>query len=203
MGIPTASELDALISPEWKIRTGQGPTTYLYEKLCCKVTGIPPDSFGTFAMEQGVVLEQEAIPFFSGVYDMEVEKVGFITTDDGNFGASPDGLIGTDGGIEAKCPHPDTHLKWLMEGGVPKEHLAQVHGSMYATGRSWWYFLSYSRQFPAIVIRVERDEEIQKAIHCAVSGFTANFNEKHAKIRAMRDAENAVKQAAYNAKGQP
>ncbi len=199
MGIPTASELDSLISPEWKTRTGKGPTTYLYGKLCCKVTGIHPEDFSSFAIEQGSILEHEAIPFFSGVYDMPVQRVGFITTDDGRFGASPDGLIGEEGGIEVKCPRPDTHLKWLMEGGVPAEHIAQVHGSMFATNRRWWYFLSYSRQFPALVIRVERDEKIQASIRSAVEAFYEKFDSAYAKIKAMRDEDNAIKDAAYNA----
>jgi len=84
-----------------------------------------------------------------------------------------------------------------MEGKLPKDYAAQVHGSLYVTGRKWWWFLSYSRQFTPFLIRVERDEEIQMAIGKAIRIFNYNFHGKLEKITAMRDAENAAKNAAY------
>lgn len=202
LGIPTASEFDSLISPEWKARTGEGPRTYLYEKVCAKILGFAPEA-SSWAMEQGSLLENEAIPYFEFTTGIKVDRVGFCTTDDGRIGCSPDGLIGDDGGIEAKCPQPAHHLRYLAEGVVPKAYLAQVHGSMYVTGRPWWYFLSYSRQFPALVLRVERDPVIQDAIHAAIQPFLARFDELHARIKALRDSENAQKTAAYEAANQP
>ena len=201
LGIPTASELDALITPLWKLRTGEGPETYLYQKLTERVLGFPQTDASSWAMEQGTILEGEAIPLYEGVFDVTVQRVGFITTDDGRFGCSPDGLIGDDNGIEVKCPQPKTHLKYLLEGGVPKDYLAQVHGAMYATGRPRWTFLSYSRQFPPLIVHVERDEAIQTAIAAALDKFKSAFDAKLTQIRAMKDADNAEKQAAYEAKG--
>lgn len=195
MGIPTASEMDALVSPTWKVRTGEGPTTYLYQKLCCAVTGIPPDDFQSFAMGQGSILEHEAIPWLEFTHEVKVTKAGFCTTDDGRVGYSPDGLIGNDGILEVKCPRPETHLKYIMEGGVPAQYLAQVHTGLLVTGRSWGKFVSYSRQFPALVVRVERDEKIQGVLHDAINQFYDKFNPAMKKIIAMRDAENATQQA--------
>ena len=194
-GIPTASEFDSLISPEWKARTGQGPTTYLYGKVCEKLLGFSADGGGSFAMQNGSILEIEARPYFAFTHDIEVKTVGFCTTDDGRIGCSPDGLIGEDGGIEIKCPEPQTHLRYLMEGGVPKDYQAQVHGSMLVTGRPWWIFLSYSRQFPALIVKVQRDEAIQKALRGALDAFLGRFDEAMGKITALRDAERAVKAA--------
>lgn len=196
LGIPTASEFDALISPEWKIRTGQGPQTYLYQKLTEKLLGFATEA-SSFAMEQGSILEHEAVPWFEFTHDTQVKRVGFCTTDDGRFGCSPDGLLGEDGGIEIKCPQPATHLRYLMEGVVPKEYLAQVHGSMWVTGRSWWKFASYSRQFPPMVLHVNRDEEIMDTMDQALENFSSKFQAAYAKIKSMRDTENASKEAAY------
>ena len=198
MGIPTASELDALVSPTLKIRTGEGPQTYLYQKLCCAVTGIPPDDFQSFAMGQGSILEHEAVPWFEFTHEAKVERVGFCTTDDGRVGCSPDGLLGSDGGIEIKCPRPETHLKYLLEGTVPTQYLAQIHTSMLVTGRRWWNFLSYSRQFPALLLRVEYSQEWQDTIRKALDGFYEKFTPAFQKITAMRDSENSAKEAAYN-----
>lgn len=204
LGIPTASEFDALITPEWKIRTGAGPETYLYSKLCEKVLGFAPEA-GAWAMEQGVILEQEARPFFEFTRETPVRVVGFCTTDDGRIGCSPDGLIGNNGGIEIKCPQPHTHLRYLLQGTLPKEYAAQVHGSMLVAGRDWWYFMSYSRQFPPLILRVERDERICHQIGNSLEQFLEKFDAALARITAMRDEVNEKKQAEYiaNAADQP
>lgn len=186
LGKPTASEFDALISPLWEIRKGEGPKTYLYNKLTERLLGRPLDDGNSFAMEQGSILESEAIPFYEFSNDVRVTRVGFCTTDDGRIGCSPDGLIGEDGGIEVKCPKPETHLKYLMQGGVPKEYRAQVYGSMLVTGRKWWKFMSYSRQFPALVVHVERDEEIMATMQEALDGFLTAFDIGMERIAALK-----------------
>ncbi len=200
LGLPTASEFDQLITPLWKIKTGEAPKSYLYQKICEKFMGAFADGGSSFAMQNGSIMEHEAIPWFSFTHELPVQRVGFCTTDDGRIGCSPDGLIGDDGGIEVKCPSPTTHLRYWVEGVLPKEHAAQVHGSMYVTGRKWWYFLSYSRQFPAVVIRVERDEEIQARIHEALTLFLHDYDQLHDKLRAIKGSENAAAQAAYDAR---
>jgi hypothetical protein len=197
LGIPTASEFDALISPEWKIRVGQGPQTYLYRKICERVLGFASDGGSSFAMGQGSILEHEALPWFEFTHDATVQRVGFCTTDEGTVGCSPDGLIGEEGGIEIKCPQPETHLKFIIDGILPKDHAAQVHGSMFVTGRKWWNFLSYSRQFPPFLIRVDRDEKIQAAIGEALAGFLPKLEAGVAKISAMKNTENEIRAAEY------
>lgn len=198
MGLPTASEFDSLVTPEFKPRTGQTPETYLYTKLVEKLLGFAPD-FSAFAVEQGVILEQEAKPYYELTFDTPIQSVGFCTTDDGRIGCSPDGLIGCDGGIEIKCPQPAQHLRYLFDGGVPKDYLAQVHGSMLVTGRPWWMFMSYSRQFGPLVVKVERDERIQSLLRAALDAFLVKFDEKMESIRRMREEDPviAAKRAEY------
>lgn len=187
----TCSELDSLISPEWKVRTGQGPETYCIEKVTEKLIGQPLDleQLGSFAMTQGNLLEAEAIPWLAFTQNIKVDRVGFITTDDESMGCSPDGLIGEDGGLEVKCPLAQTHIRYLLDGQVPKQYLAQVHGSMYVTRRKWWLFMSYSRQFPKLIVRVERDESIQAKIHAAVEAFKESFTEKLNRINELKSRE--------------
>lgn len=200
LGLPTASEFDELITGEWKARTGKGVETYFYRKLAERVLGFPLMDASAWAMEQGAILEGEAIPFFEGVYDTPIHRVGFITSDDGKVGCSPDGLIGKDSGIEIKCPQPQTHLRYLLEGIVPKEYEAQVHGSMFVTGRPEWKFMSYSRQFPPLILTVKRDEEIQAVLKKCTDSFNARMDVAFGKIKAMKDAENARRQKDYDAK---
>lgn len=187
LGIPTASEFDALITPLWKVKTGEGPQTYLCKKIVEKVCRhIDEDFGGGFAMEQGSILEHEAVPWYEFQYDTKIQRVGFCTTDDGRAGCSPDGLIGVDGGIEIKCPLPHTHLKYLMAGTLPADHAAQVHGGMYVTGRKFWKFVSYHRKFPALVLHVERNEAIQAAIGAALNGFHAAFDKQLAQLAKLK-----------------
>lgn len=171
-GIPTASEFDALVSPEGKIRTGETPKTYLHKKLAEKWQGGPLAGFNTFDMDVGTIVEGEALPWYEFEHGVSFEKVGFITSDNGQFGCSPDGWNSKEQfGIEIKCPAVHTHVGYLLGGKLPKDYIAQVQGSMFVTGAQQWKFLSYCRHFPQLVLTVERDEEFQEALGQALSDF--------------------------------
>jgi hypothetical protein len=197
LGVVTASEGDALISPLWTIRKGEGVETYVCRKLCEKFLGWAPDTGGTWEMDQGNLIETIALPWFAFTHDVEPRRVGFCLSDDGRTGCSPDALIGDDCGLELKAPQPPTHLKYLLRDEVPPEYRAQVHFSMFVTGRPKWIFCSFSRQLPALVVHVQRDEGVQAAIHEAVAGFYAKFDPAYAKLCAARDAENALRKSEY------
>lgn len=169
-GIPTASELGSLITDKGAIRTGETPKSYRARKLAEKWLGRPLHSFGGGVLEQGSVLEDEAIPWFEATHRRSVQRVGFITTDDDTFGCSPDGLIHLRG-LEIKCPQPENHVKWLLAEEVPPEHVLQCQGGIYATGLDAWTFVSYCRGFPALVVDVEKDSELQDTICKAVADF--------------------------------
>ncbi len=176
-GIPTASEMDALITPKFKVKEGDGPKTYLAKKVAEKWQGGPLPAFQGFDMEQGQILESEAIPWFELTFDTTVNRVGFITTDDGRAGCSPDGLLTTDCGLELKCPKAETHVGYLLRGVLPEDYVIQVHASMFITGFKQWKFLSYRRGFPQLVLTIERDEEYQEVIAEALDLFTQKFDE--------------------------
>ena len=55
---------------------------------------------------------------------------------------------------------------------------------MYVTGRSKWFFLSYRREFPQLVVEVKRDEEICKRIHAILTDFYAEFDKALATLKA-------------------
>lgn len=178
IGVPTASELDALVSPTWKLRTGQTPSSYVARKLAERWVGHPLHSWSGGALEQGSILEGEALPWLEFELGISFRRIGFVTTDAGDFGCSPDGWCeATGSGVEIKCPEVHTHTKWLLAGELPAEHAAQVQGSMYATGAKSWRFLSYCRRMPPLILDVARDEEAQDAIRTAVEWFGKAFGE--------------------------
>lgn len=188
-GVVTASEADALVSPEGKVRTGAGPRSYLFRKLAEKVMGYAGDSGSTFNMDNGAMLEKIALPWYSFTYDTEIQRVGFCLSDDGRTGCSPDGLIGEDGGIEVKSPTAPIHLQYLLEGIVPKDYVIQVQFSLWVTKRKWWKFVSFNKSLPALVLHVEPDAKIQASITEAVDWFTRSFDDALSMVRALQEKE--------------
>lgn len=193
-GIPTASEFHRLVTPKWKIKTGDGPHTFMCEKLAEKWTGMPlPQVQGFGALEQGTIIEEEARPYFELTTGREIQQVGFITTDDGRIGCSPDGIFADGGGIEIKAPQAHTHVGYLLENAVPEDYLAQVHGAMLVTGADSWEFLSYRRHFPPLHVTVRRDEQIQKVLRMALDVFLESFDAAYEKLAATEGRTPAGK----------
>lgn len=170
-GVVTASEFDNLLTPKFAIKEGKAVKSYLAQKVAEKWLGGPLPSFNSIDMDFGKILEEEALPTYTLMTGQAIERVAFITRDDGRVGCSPDGLIGERAGIEVKCPRPDTHTKYLLAGVLPEDYAVQVHGSMFVTGRPEWVFCSYSRHFPLFTLTIKRDEEIIGQIEKATEDF--------------------------------
>ncbi len=128
---------------------------------------MPEEGFSNFATRYGQQTEPEARSWYEMHTGNVVNRVGFVTTEDGRFGCSPDGLLdyiqpGFDlkepGGLELKCPQPKTHVSYLLAGGLPSEYKGQVHGSLIVTGRAWWDFCSYCPGLKPLIVRVTPDE---------------------------------------------
>lgn len=135
------------------------------------------------------MLERYARPDFEFQTGKLVNVPGFVTTDDGRFGCSPDGLIkGEECGLEMKCPDAHTHIGYLLDGGLPKDYIAQVQGSMYVTGYQWWYFFSYHQKLPPLRIKVARDEVYQKAIEAALASYFTDFDKGLARLLEVAPA---------------
>lgn len=168
-GIPTASNFGRIITPK-KMQLSAGADDYIAELIADKVANVTPFSTDrpmTREMADGTNREPEARQWYAMQADADVREVGFLLTDCGRFGCSPDGLIGEDGGLELKCPTLKTQVKYLLDGGLPDEYKAQVHGSLIVSGRKWWEFVSYAPGLPPLLIRVYPDsftELLRKAL---------------------------------------
>lgn len=183
MGKPTASEFDQLLTPEFKPRTGEMRRTYIYKKVAELWRGEPLPQFMSWQMEQGNITEEEAIPYYTLETGRDTHPVSFI--ENGRCGCTPDALVGDDGGLEIKCPEAHTHVKYLMDGVVPKDYVTQVQGCLFVTGRKWWDFMSYRRRFPMLLVRVERDETIMAKIGTALDEFYTAFDEAIDKLKSL------------------
>lgn len=187
VGKITASEMDNILTPEFAVRKGEMRRTYLCRKLAEKWLDSTLPGFSTIDMEIGQILEGECLPLYELEFERKITRVGLCLTDDSRCGASPDGLIGEDGGIEAKCPSAGQHIKYALDNCVPKDYLVQVHAALYVTGRKWWDFVSYHRRMPMLVVRVQRDESIQQKIGAALAGFLAEMDDGWQKLCTLND----------------
>lgn len=138
-----------------------------------RMSGKPTEGPTGFALQWGTDVE----PYAREAYELEtgntVVESGFIQHPTIDYaGCSPDGLIGTDGGLEIKSPKSlRIHLERFLDG-VPAEYMPQVQGCMWATGRQWWDFVSYHPDAPEshrlLIIRVKRDEKMIAEIEASV-----------------------------------
>lgn len=88
---------------------------------------------------------------------------------------SPDGLIpNLKKGLEIKCPKMKTHIKYLLESGVPSEYLMQVQSALWVTGYETWDFVSYCPDYqkqPLYLYTAERDPILMKAFDKYIPEF--------------------------------
>lgn len=177
-GVATASEFSRIITSV-KGNLSAAADNYICELLAEKFHVGPAEELAGFcskAMRNGSECEPQARAWYEMVNHVKVEEVGFILSDCGRVGCSPDGLIGEDGGLELKCPHGKTHLRYCLDGTLPEEYKAQVHGALAITGRAWWDFLSYVPGLPPFCIRVEPDDFTEQ-LRRALEEFHARYLE--------------------------
>ena len=118
------------------------------EILCERMTGDIVDKFVSAAMTWGIEKEPEAKAAYEAKTGRIITDVGFIDHPTIEFcGASPDGFV-DDGLIEIKCPNTSTHVSWILDGGIPEEHKAQMTLQAAVTGRGWVDFVSYDPRMP-------------------------------------------------------
>jgi putative phage-type endonuclease len=120
---------------------------YLYELAAEQITGVPAKRSNP--MYWGREHEDEARASYAFLTNLPVVKIGLIPHPTIlHAHASPDSLVGDEGGLEIKCPTSATHLRTLLEQAVPEDHLAQVYWALACSGRQWWDFVSYDPRFP-------------------------------------------------------
>ena len=104
-------------------------------------------------------------------------------------GASPDGLVGEDGGIEIKCLTTANHLSILKSKQVPQEYYDQIQWNMVCCER-FEYFLYFNPRLPErlqmVIIPVMYDEK-------RVAELESEVRKMHAEV------EQEMKELAVNA----
>lgn len=144
VGCVTASHFLDVLAGEVGNPAAFGKTAMMYalEILEGSEAG-PQDGFTSADMQHGLTYEPFAIEAYSRWSFNKVQPGYFFRKSGTRIGATPDGLVGTKGTLQVKCPKLRNHLATLMEGKMPPSHIPQVQGELWVTGRDWCDFVSY------------------------------------------------------------
>lgn len=150
-GIITASVMKAVLTK------GEGKTRdSLIRRIAAEiVTEIPLESYSNEFMKRGNEQEPEARAAYALSAGVDPEIVGFIRN--GRIGASPDCLIGKNGGAEIKTQRADLLIETHIKGEIPSEHMCQLQGTMMVAERDWWDIAIYAPKMPIFIRRAPRD----------------------------------------------
>ena len=172
LGIVTASEINNLVTPTGKLASGKKVQAYACEIASQRVNMRIEDSFESYAMMKGHFHEGYARDAYNDNYEA-VEECGFIVAefDDFKIGCSPDGLVGTNGGIEIKSREAKFQVGTILEDEVPAEYMNQCQTFLLVTNRKWIDFVQYSSGMPMFVKRVLPDDPRQNVIFDAMRSF--------------------------------
>ncbi len=171
-GIVTASGFSDVLAQ------GKGKTrqTYLYKLAGERITGKAAESYRNGYMDRGHEVEDQARAWWEMLTETPIQAVGFVKCDARKVGCSPDGLVGSDAGLEIKSVAPHLLIPILESGEFPSEHKAQVQGSMWVTGRARWHCVAFYPGMPGFKTVVERDEAYIARLAVAVQEFNEELD---------------------------
>lgn len=173
-----------IITSQGKPVTASTTDTYMNTLLAEWLVSGQVESYQSEWMARGTELEPRARAFYELETGKEVKQVGFVKHDFLDVGGSPDGLSDT-GGIEIKCPAPQTHVKYLLQQKCPADYIPQVQGSMWLCERDEWDFLSYHPDMSPLLITVTRDDAFIETLESLVTKFLEKMQQKRGKLTAL------------------
>lgn len=187
LGKATASKI-ADITARTKSGWAASRANCMADLICERLTGLPRESFTNAAMQWGTDMEPEARRTYAFITDAEVTEVAFVDHPSiPNSGASPDGLVGTDGLVEIKCPLTATHIETLLGAEIDGKYVKQMQWQMTCTGRKWCDFVSYDPRMPENmqihIRRVHYDPQMVAQLEDEVSEFLAELDAKVEQLR--------------------
>lgn len=192
LGKVTASRMADVMA---KLKTGEAASRagYRAELVAERLTGKQAEGFTNSAMAWGTAAEPLARAAYeaeTGVFVVETAMLSHPTI--AMAGASPDGLVGTDGQIEAKCPETKNHIDTILSGKAPTKYIPQMQWQMACTGRAWCDFISFDPRMPAdmqlFVVRVNRDEALIAAYEAEVTKFLAEVDDTVTQLQNWKKA---------------
>lgn len=173
---------------------------YAFDLARERVGGTVPKVFVNDAMRKGTEEEPKARFEYEARTGHMVTEAGFITTDDGQFGVSVDGLVGDDGIIEIKTMVSSSTLFTAVVGRDISEYIDQCNGAMWLLGRKWVDLILWAPDLADIgrdltVIRIERDDDAINELESDLIAFWKRVNELESKLRGVTPVPAAATEA--------
>ena len=109
--------------------------------------------------EAGALARYEAERFVDITNQQKIAQMGEWVS------CTPDGYVGSDGLVEAKCPfNPDKHWEYLVDSeALISDYYDQVQFQLMCTGRAYCDLISFDPRYTApydlVIVRIEPDKE--------------------------------------------
>ena len=183
IGKPTASCFDKIITPA-KGELSKQARGYAFKLVAETLLNRSLDDIGNLEwVARGKELEPAAVKMYEFAEGVQTRQLGFVTTDDGMIGASPDRIvIGKPIGVEIKCPAPQTHIGYMVDG-FGDEYKVQVQGQMYVCKLEAVHRYSYHPEMPPVLDIAPRDDAYIAKMAVALAQFNEMMAEILSKVR--------------------
>lgn len=189
LGRPTASQFDRIVTPGGSNRMSDKAPLYKAELIAERIFGRPmqKDISHYEAVRWGVeyepkaraALEERIGPIMPG---------GFMTDDDGRYGASPDGVVIKGNRrelVEIKCPYEiPRHVRNLLYG-PGNDYRGQLQGQLLISKFDVVHFYSYHPDCPPSYEKVEKDEPYMRVMDRLLDQFCAELEEDYQRALKM------------------
>lgn len=171
------------------IEPGWSATAFAYAlDIVLSKYGEPEDGseYRSPEMQWGIDHEPAAREAYELRTFQKVTEPGFILKPGTIIGCTPDGHVGSKGGLEIKCPKSAKHIQIVMSKAIPVYWWPQIQGCLWITGRDWWDFASYDPRMPKdkklVVIRAMRDERFISSMSLRVIAFLKMLEQLDRKV---------------------
>lgn len=188
LGLATASNFSTIMAEGENGENAATRKRLMYRLAGEILTGVPGETYRNKQMERGNEMEPKAREFYARTSFSKVRRIGFMRRKlpSGTYvGASPDGLVGDDHGVEIKTMMPELLIDVWDRGVFPTKHRAQCHGTMWVGGlKSIDLVLFYEGMPIAPKFALTRDEAYIKEISDAVERFEYELRMLVKRLRA-------------------
>lgn len=185
LGKPTASNFDKIVTPSGQ--PSKQADDYLYRLVCEQILNESMDDEIGYVqwVARGKENEPNAVASYQFANDVELEPGGFMTTDDGWVGASPDRLYpGHKEAVEIKCPAPWTLLKYHFEG-LEKAYIAQLQGQILVGELKCVHFYAWHPNMPPFEHTVLPDTAYLSVLRAGLQTFVSQLIRHVERARAL------------------
>lgn len=196
-GKVTASRIADVVARTQK-GWGAARGKYMDQLVAERLSGRPQDMRNVRSMTDRAEMEPEARIAYEFYTDRSIELVGFVPHPSiDNAGASPDGNVSVDGGVEIKCLDAANHTKLLLGDDSPMlDYQPQMDFQMACTGNRWVDFVAYCPIMPEvlklIVNRVDRSDDRITKIEVEVVQFLAEVDAKVQQVLGRSNGKSSL-----------